>query len=255
MYLLDILNVSIALATLLIASISDVRTREVSNKLWAFLGPYALVLFVLRYAICPNWLAIISFCLGASISLFFFYLGMFGGADAKAFICLSLLFPLPPSVFPVETVTFCFPLSLMINSSVLALSVIVYTVTSNVLYKIRGKTLFEGLEDAPPSKKIAAFVMACKVPLSRIISRKDFFPVEVVEEADGGKRRGLVVRIDVEQDPAEMAQKLKEFFGTDNIEVWATPAIPMMVFITAGLVLSILFGDFVLGPICRLLGF
>jgi len=76
------------------ASISDLKTHEVPNELWALMIPVGLMFLVFEVdtvATCLRYGLNISIFIGLGILLF--YLGLMGGADAKAIMTLAILFP------------------------------------------------------------------------------------------------------------------------------------------------------------------
>jgi preflagellin peptidase FlaK len=86
------------------ASWSDWKKREVSNKVWAVLAPLALLLTSIQYVLFDGdlLLYVLSFAVTSGLAIVLFYAGAFGGADAKALICLSLALPqYPASLSPV----------------------------------------------------------------------------------------------------------------------------------------------------------
>jgi len=88
------------------AALRDVRTRRLPNRIWPPLYAFGAVLLVwegaalwplagfegMRFAVR----AAISVLFVAPLGYAFWYLGAFGGADAKALIALALLFPTFP---------------------------------------------------------------------------------------------------------------------------------------------------------------
>jgi len=81
------------LPLLLKASYHDLRTREVPNKLWL------LMLFALPFTIIDVYLAgtalyaLASVGISVAFALVLFYFFKVGGADAKALIVLSMVYP------------------------------------------------------------------------------------------------------------------------------------------------------------------
>ena len=75
------------------AAYSDYRFREVPNWVWVVFGISGIMLetiLVLLYGLAlPIW----SIVCPSVFGLFLWYIGGFGGADAKALITLSLLLP------------------------------------------------------------------------------------------------------------------------------------------------------------------
>lgn len=88
------------------AAYRDVRTRRVPNRLWTPLAALAVVLLVWDgYAVWGDPFARNLFLIRVAVSLLvivplaylFWLAGGFGGADAKAFMVLALLFPTYPT--------------------------------------------------------------------------------------------------------------------------------------------------------------
>ncbi|TKX78526.1 A24 family peptidase [Halorubrum sp. SD626R] len=121
------------------AAMRDVRTRRLPNRLWPPL--YLFGALLLLWEVAALWpLAGVEgrlFLVRAAISLFFvaplgyafWYLGAFGGADAKALIALALVFPTFPayeiagSTFPiVGTQLGVFSLTILTNTVLIGLA-------------------------------------------------------------------------------------------------------------------------------------
>ena len=121
------------------AALRDVRTRRLPNRIWPPLYAFGAVLLVweaaalwplagfegTRFAVR----AAISVLFVAPLGYAFWYLGAFGGADAKALIALALLFPTFPEYavagaeLPiVETQIGVFSLTVLTNTVLLGLA-------------------------------------------------------------------------------------------------------------------------------------
>ena len=141
------------------AALRDVRTRRLPNRLWPPL--YAFGALLLIWEIAAMWpLAGIEgrlFLVQAAISLLFvaplgyafWYLGAFGGADAKALIALAILFPTFPEYavagaeLPlVETQIGVFSLTVLTNAVLLALAYPLGLAAINLLRGERSATMF-----------------------------------------------------------------------------------------------------------------
>lgn len=92
------------------AAVRDVRTRRVPNWVWYVLGALGLVLLAADLA---RWYPFaearemlhltqvgVSLFFVAPLGYFFWRVGGFGGADAKALMALAVLFPTYPTYFP-----------------------------------------------------------------------------------------------------------------------------------------------------------
>lgn len=94
------------------AAVRDVRTRRVPNWVWAVLGGIGVALLAADLA---RWYPFaapmdklrltqigVSVFFVAPLGYFFWRLGGFGGADAKALMALAVLYPTYPAFFPPE---------------------------------------------------------------------------------------------------------------------------------------------------------
>jgi len=122
---LEGIRVLVSLIFLCYSSWSDYKTREVNNKVWVLFAPLALALTLselLLYRVSDLPLYAICFGLTAAFAIVLFYAGGFGGADAKALMCLALAMPFYPEklfmLVPVETSPITknfFPISVFSN--------------------------------------------------------------------------------------------------------------------------------------------
>jgi len=235
------------------ASWSDYKTREVSNKVWAILAPSAFALTSLQFLMfAPESLQTyaLSFIITSALSLVLFYAGAFGGADAKALICLSLALPsypehllqLPYLVSPL------FPITVFTNAVLLAALSVFYAIIRNLFWKGRTKRgLFEGLEKESIGRKILTLLCGYKVKIDELERKEYLYPLEdiFVTETGESRRKLLVFPKDEERkDIVERIVKARNGGKFEN-EVWGTPGLPMLIFITAGLIVALAFGDIV----------
>jgi preflagellin peptidase FlaK len=91
------------------AAYTDVKTRRIPNKVWPplFLAGLLLLALTIQRALDPDVMtlfaydvlpaAVVSLGVVAPIAYLFWLFGGFGGADAKALLVLSLLFPVTPA--------------------------------------------------------------------------------------------------------------------------------------------------------------
>ncbi|UCE29329.1 MAG: prepilin peptidase [Candidatus Bathyarchaeota archaeon] len=251
----DSARVGLSLAFLIYASWSDFKSREVSNKVWAVLAPIALVLTTLQLLMSfdPQFLQtyILSFTITSIISIALFYAGAFGGADAKALICLSLALPSHPNSLLQQSLGFgysFFPITVFSNAVLLAASSALYALTRNWLWKQKtGRRLFEGFEEESAGRKILALLCGYKVNIAKLEEVGHLYPLEDVHtpETGGVKRELLIFPKDEDRQPIVDRVLNAKREGQLQDDVWITPGLPMLIFITVGLVIALIFGDII----------
>jgi preflagellin peptidase FlaK len=253
--ILDGARIILCLGFLIYASWSDYKTREVNNKVWAILGPLALALTsfqFLLYSSEPLQLIIsytLSFAITSGLAIAIFYAGGFGGADAKALMCIALALPVYPSNLlpqPTGFVSPLFPITIFTNSVLLGALSVFYALFRNLLWKVRNKGgVFEGLEKESLGRKILALFSGYKISVSKL--EKGFmYPLEDVEVTEESvKRKLLVFPKDEERD--EIVARILGNVGNEKLEggVWVTPGLPLLIHITLGLLIALFYGDIV----------
>ena len=265
------LRVTITIVFLVYASWSDYKTREVSNRVWVVYAPIALALSLAELLIYePANLLLFGLSVGLTVgfALLLFYTGGFGGADSKALMCISLALPF----FPVSLVMpiiagglsplsqIMFPITILSNAVLVAAASAIYLLIRNIARRARsGKPLFEGtLAKESVGKKILVLITAQKFPLAAIKAKWHIYPLEDIVEGESSenvlKRKLVVVPKDEGRD--ETIQRLSKAADEGKIDskVWATPGLPMLIFITIGLIIALSLGDVVWILVSHLFG-
>jgi preflagellin peptidase FlaK len=255
----DFARSTMALLFLFYASWSDYKTREVSNKVWLLFGPLSLALTtteLLLYGVSDLLPYAVCFGLTAGFAVILFYSGGFGGADAKALMCLALALPF----YPVELLTpiaaevslisrSFFPISVFSNSVLFAAFSAVALLLYNLFQRLRKhEELFQGDHKKESiGKKILILVTGYKVPVEELKKKWHVYPMEDVEKNGEGKLRRKLVLLPKDEGRKEIVERIDDAVRTGTIpnEVWATPGLPMLVFILAGLITALFFGDIV----------
>jgi preflagellin peptidase FlaK len=257
----------LSLAALSYASWSDYKTREVSNMVWLFYAPVALALNLAEIFVFGfDLLLLYGLCFGltSAFAIILFYTGAFGGADAKAFMCLALALPFYPKALfiPISgkfspIMQLFFPLTVFSNSVLLAALMAVYILLHNLLWRWRTrKPLFEDmLRNEPIGKKLLVLLTSYKTPISRLKERWHIYPMEDIETVDNKPvRRLLVFPRDEGRDAIVERLSRAVEAGVIPENVWATPGLPMLVFVTMGLMIALLYGDLIWTLVCFMLG-
>lgn len=117
---LEVCKVVLCFGCLGYASYSDLKSRTVSNTVWLYFAPLALLFSLVELSLYDAGTTVLFFTsIGVSVGLAcaLFYFGVFGGADAKAVMCLAFAFPYAPVTLPVASASFNFwPISVLVNS-------------------------------------------------------------------------------------------------------------------------------------------
>ncbi len=254
-------RITLSLGFLLYSSWSDYRTREVSNRVWVLYAPTALTLILAELLLYdPARLPFfgLSFGITTVIAVLLFYTGGFGGADSKALMCIALALPFSVGTLFAQVIPSgesplglnLFPLTVFSNGVLFAAATGVYMLVYNVVWHAKtGKKFFEGtLAKESVGKKLLVMITGHRVPLQKLKDTWHIYPMEDIQHGDDKnppKRSLLVMPKDEGRD--EIVTRLADSAAAGEIDkhVWATPGLPMLIFITAGLVVALLFGDVV----------
>ncbi len=248
---LNILRVAACLLILGYSCVTDLKVRRAPNRLWYFMGAIGLALgaFELygsgfdRYLLF-SWALGFFFMFAMMYSLYYFfqYFGMagLGGADAKALIAVSLLFPYYPHV---ELFSQLLPLTDVTRSVIFGIAVFGNALALNLVV---------------PLALLARNLLT--VPLGELLSRpmSAFTGYTSAIEGLKGKHVRLMNRY-IEEDGR---LKVKRAFGGSELDdatyksllrwkkegkvgdkVWVTPKIPFLIPITLGFLMAIVYGD------------
>jgi len=154
----------------------------------------------------------------APFALLIWRIGLFGGADAFALIVLSVL--APQITISDNVVT---PFTILTNAVVISIVPLFVNLFRNLIQLARGNDIFEGFSETKKKQILALFIGY------RAKNPKFGFSIE--------KKAGKQKKLNLVMHHAEYA----EFCKTPN--TWVTPGIPYMLFIAAGFVVQLVYGD------------
>ncbi len=242
---MDIYRVVFSLLILAYACYSDIRKRSVSNIVWLVMAGVGIA-FAGYSTIAQDTPFLIplipSVTITGALSYVFFRLGLFGAADAKALICIAVLFPTQPGFiifshnFPLFDATvpvvFPFALTVLLNAAVLALAVPISLFFRN----LRSLGLKEFMRNA------AMCFVAYRVNIDGLRSDRFARLTHAYEEINGHlARRYSLGGISLNSDTV---QRLKAYHREEKVaaEVWMTPELPFILFIALGFLAGCLLG-------------
>lgn len=219
---LDQIRIVMAISMLGIATISDIKKREVSNIVWLVFGVIGITAIVFAADPSAELINIGISLLVAPVALMIWRFGMFGGADAFAVIIISLL--APGLTITGGSIT---PFTVLMNALLLSLVPMFINAMWNVILIARGVDIFEGFAESR-GRKIFAMLIG-----RRTANPRFGFSMEL-QESNGKK-------LNLKMQHAEHAAFCK------RKDTWVTLGTPYMIFILAGFVVQLVYGDFVFG--------
>jgi len=208
---------SITLLLMGIGSYQDIRSREISDYIWLTMGGCVLI-----FRIWDHQWKMMSISLGIALILSFILAlsGLFGGADIKALVTLSLLIPTYEGlVFPF------FVISVFNNLAVLRIGEVVVVFCYNMVkgHRFGGK--------AAGWKKAVLYMTGFPLRKERLDYR--FLPLQNTEG-------DITLLPDIDTN----IEAFKEKYEED--EVWATYGSPLIVYMTLGCIIAFFYGDIML---------
>jgi preflagellin peptidase FlaK len=251
-------SIAVSIVILSYASWKDYQCREVSNKVWIIYAPIGLALtlsWLILYGQADLPLYALTFGVTSAMALLLFYAGGFGGADSKALMCIALALPfaplglIQPLISPASpTSQLIFPITIFGNAVLFAAVSGVYMIFRNFVWHHKTKTpLFTGsLAQESWSKKFIVLITGYKMDVSHVKEKWHIFPMEDVDDHTSDLNRKLVV-VPKDEGRDKIVERLQNAADHKQIDryVWATPGLPMLIFVTLGLVVALFGGDLV----------
>jgi len=220
--LIDLNHIRIiaAFAMLGYASYTDVTKREITDYVWIIFGALAVLLLFFEPQFSDALTNVGISLIIAPIVLIIWRLGMFGGADAFALIVLAVL--VPQIAMTDNTIT---PFTVLTNAVIISIIPFFVNLIRNLIAIANKTDIFEGFSETRKKRIIALFIGY------RAINPKYGFSIE--------KKVGKHKKLNLVMHHAEYAQ----FCNTPN--TWITPGIPYMLFISAGFIVQLFYGDII----------
>lgn len=231
------MRIFLSLAFLAVASVYDLKTREVPNKIWIVFIPFSIIATIVYTLANPNqfYLTLASITITTLIAVVIFYAGLYGGADAKALITLALTHPTQSNssfILPI------LPLTAFNNSLVLMVLTLPISLFRNLYWKIKNhQPLFKELDREPTWKKAAALILCIKTSKSKI--KPYHIITERIEIKDGETKRTLKIFQKVREEDTIVDNTIPEY-------AFVAYSLPVLPFLTLGYILTITTGDLIL---------
>jgi preflagellin peptidase FlaK len=227
----DGLRFLVGAALLIYASVSDLRTRRVSNHVWLIGSGIGVALFAYDLFVTgrAEWIHVGVAAAIIVLSYGFWYVHLIaGGADAKALMMLATLIPIP---IDLDVAARHFPIwdsSLPPTFVVFANSLVAFVALPLGLFAYnvaRGHVRFP------------AMFLGYKRDLDE--ASRSF--VWIMERAEGEKTR--MVLFASKMSPDEQQENVDRLRAMGVKRVWVTPKIPFMVPLLGGFLVAFALGD------------
>lgn len=218
---LHMVRIVITITMLGLASVIDLKKREINDKFWIGFSAVAVLLLFASPNFWPNLKTMGLSLIVIPIALVLWRFGIFGGADAFCLIVLAGIAPMSGM-----TPSLISPFTTLENASILTVIPLFVNLGRNVVSITRGNDIFSGIDESHLKKILAMFVgYKTKNP-------KHSF---CIEQMIDGKRH-------LDFSPKH-AEKTSFCYETD---VWVTPGLPYVLYITGGFIIQIMYGDLIL---------
>ncbi|MGD2246910.1 MAG: prepilin peptidase [Candidatus Methanofastidiosia archaeon] len=216
---------AVTIGFLLYGSYKDITVREVPDTLWVVMGCTGIMFRVIDH----QWMlmgisVIIAFLLGMVLAVS----GMFGGADIKALLALSLLIPQYPGI-----IAPFFVITIFNNLAVIR----IFEMGVIFFYNIIKAHRFEG--EIPLWKKILLYTTGFPRSVKDIDYR--FLPLQT---STGDLQLMPDIDMDIETFKAE---------STADI-VWVTYGSPLILYMLIGCIIAFVRGDLILELLLHVIG-
>ncbi len=261
---LDLAALLVTMGIFIAASLSDLKTREISNKFWLLYGPMAGLLFALRLLFAPEFTPILLVSGGATIVVAFllFQFGVMGGADSKAMMCLALALPVAPSfltpLWQAPFIFYPFPIAILVNSFLLSMGSAVFLLGKNLVQRAsEGNGLFQGFERESILRKALVLLTSYKTSFNALQSKVYLYPAEEVSVVDSKPVRQFHLVASAAEERDKLVNGLESYKeqGMFSDGVWVTPGLPHLVFLTASLLVTVVVGDLMMWLFFRAVGY
>ncbi|MDC8452134.1 MAG: prepilin peptidase [Candidatus Nitrosotalea sp.] len=218
---IGIVRILAAIVMLGLASLIDLKKREINDGLWIIFSCVAVLLLFASFDFWHDLKTTGLSLVVSPIALILWRFGIFGGADALCLIVLAGLAPMSSL-----TQSQISPFTTLENASILTVIPLFINLGRNVTSVIRGNDIFSGIEESNLKKILAMFVGY------RTKNPKYGFCIEQITD---GRRH-----LDFSPKHAE-----KTLFCNKS-DVWVTPGLPYVLYITGGFIIQIVYGDLIL---------
>lgn len=249
-FLLDAIRAGSIIFMLLVGSYYDIKKREIDDWVWFLSLPaLAVSLYYLHtgalgigYVI---WVVGLALVLGLSSLLY--YLGLFGGADAKALVSIAAAIPSGAPPFVSQIPVFAF--TVLDNAVILSVLYAALLIVRNVIRVLVVRDYFGRYSESPSTAKLALLISdKSSVGYYLEHSYKLFLSEKVSLDNEGHLRFELSPwRLGIVEDGESVIRDLvsKGLLRAQD-ELWVSTGLPLVVFMFVGFLVTPALHDLVI---------
>ena len=161
------LGIAACACMLAIASILDIKSREIPDKVWLAFGGVGLLITIatiMDESFLPNGMSMPAFLVRHAIGIAIisaigyaaYRAGLLGGADPKALVTIAILIP---TLEPAARLHDIVALTVFTNALIVSLAGMLYNVARNAMSVARGVPIFDGVAESGVRKALAFAVV------------------------------------------------------------------------------------------------
>jgi len=241
--IIEALRVGAVVALLGASSIQDWRKREVSDNVWLLFILVAVLVNLLQFDILnDNFSSVLGmWLLQAMIFAGLYWVGAFGGADAKSYLCLSLMYPTIPSFAPLlgmHEAILTVAISSFANSALLSLIYVPLNLAHNAL------TTLNGVPFSDPDDNVSTLKRLTALGLLRRLKASEFSGSSHSYQFAGHSLSEVSFKSLVSFDCDSEAPGGSDI--NESQRVYVQPLVPLQVFVLAGFIVTLVVGNIML---------
>ncbi len=252
---IDLISVLVCSLGLLYACYSDLKTRSVANEVWLILIAVGIPIAIYNFTVqgIPFLTRfVLSLAVTFALSYLFFYLNLFGGADAKSLISIAVLLPVNPLLSTASIFDpFPFAVTTLFNGAIASafflLILIPFMFVHNVL----------NLNSKEFRKNLRLVGIGYKKPIA-VLANPNHKHLRLLHSYESGgeewsdvKRKFVLGGAEIDDETIEKLENYRTQ-GKISEDVWVTPGLPYMLFITAGFFIALFYGNLILSILTAL---
>lgn len=243
--MLDWAGFILAIGALSLTSIFDLKERLIPDWVWFLIYPPAIILLILQviYGGLQIINAAVSIIVAAALSSALYFTGLMGAADLLAILLIGVSVPKYPLGLPLLPDPLGVPVfAVACNSALSSIPLPIIILLRNIIDVLRGRDPLSGISVNSKFKRVLLLMTTRKVKLDDLKKGLIYFPAERI--LDG--KRVPIIFAKAEWDFSQTLSEIEENRNLYVDGVLASPTVPMILFITSGLLLSII-GNLILG--------